>query len=245
MNLATLLGASLATLLLLALLYRRHALRRSRQQGRALLQALMHSLEMLQRLQKHRGLGGQDSAAARAQCRLLADELDRLWRELPPAAGELEELHPAWQRLRSQADDFDGHCRLIEQLLTAMQLFELRQGEDIEIARRCRELEELARLRGLAVRGAGAPRCPLPLQVQLRYLSLRLQRQAAPHSALAQVLERLQRQLIEPLRVAIAPQECFELLTPLIDEQLGTLRQRLLAAADPAIRPPMHHEPAR
>ena len=132
--------------------------------NRALLQALMHSLEMLQRLQKHRGLGGQDSAAARAQCRLLADELDRLWRELPPAAGELEELHPAWQRLRSQADDFDGHCRLIEQLLTAMQLFELRQGEDIEIARRCRELEELARLRGLAVRGAGAPRCPLPLR---------------------------------------------------------------------------------
>jgi hypothetical protein len=66
--------------------------------------------------------------------------------------------------------------------------------------------------------------------VQLRYLILRLQRQATPHSALGQALKRLQQQLIEPLRVSIAPQECFELLTPLIDEQLGELRRRLLAA---------------
>lgn len=218
-------------LLLLALLYRQHARNRARRHSRAQLQALVHSLEMLQRLQKHRGLGGQTGSTTRAQCQVLAAELDGLWRDLPPAAAELDELRPAWQSLRAHPEDFDGHCRLIERLLTAMQLLELRQGEDIDIAHSCRELEELARLRGLAVRGAGEARCPLPLQVQLRYLSLRLQRQAAPHSALAQALERLHRQLIEPLRVAIAPQECFELLTPLIDEQLGALRQRLLAAA--------------
>ncbi|MEO4047370.1 hypothetical protein AAFN46_09815 [Pseudomonas sp. CAU 1711] len=216
--------------LLAALLYRQKARQRERRHNHAQLQALMHSLEMLQRLQKHRGLGGQDSAAARNQCRQLADELERLWRNLPPAAQELEELQRDWPGPRSRPDDFDAHCRLIERLLTAMQLFELRQGEELDIARQCRELEELARLRGLAVRGARASRCPLPLQVQLRYLSLRLQRGAAPHGALASALERLQRQLIEPLQVGISAQECFELLTPLIDEQLGALRQRLLVA---------------
>ncbi|MDX5372834.1 MAG: hypothetical protein LPK18_10400 [Pseudomonadaceae bacterium] len=222
--------ASLAVALLAALLYRRSALQRERHHGHAQLQALMHSLEMLQRLQKHRGLGGQGAAAARAQCSQLADELERLWRELPPSADELRELYRDWQAVRTRADDFEAHCRLIERLLTAMQLLELRQAAELDIARQCRELEELARLRGLAVRGAAATRCPLPLQVQLRYLSLRLQRSAAANGALASALERLQRQLIEPLRVAISAQECFELLTPLIDEQLGELRRRLLAA---------------
>lgn len=191
-------------------------------------QILSRCLELLQRIQKHRGLGGQHSVEAQQQCRQLAGEIDALWQELPSAANELSELRTAWPALRTQPGDFDGHCQLLERLLSLIQLYELRLGRtDTELARGCRELEELARLRGLAVRGAAAERCPLPLQVQLRYLSQRLQPRAVRQTALAQALERLRRQLIEPAQVLIAPGECFSLLTPLIDEQLGQLRQRL------------------
>ncbi len=232
MTLTTLaLAATFSSLLALILLQQSIARRQTRQRQQALQHALVHSLELLQRLQKHRGLGGQNSSDARNQCRNLALELDNLWRSLPGAAGELTELQPAWQALQQHAGDFDGHCRLIERLLTLIQLFELRLSgplqSDLGIARSCRELEELARLRGLAVRGANTERCPLPLQVQLRYLSLRLQSRASRNTALARALDSLRRQLIDPPRVAIAPAECFNLLTPLIDEQLGQLRQRL------------------
>lgn len=232
MSLTTLaLAGTLGTLLFLILLQQSIAQRQARQRRQALQQALVHSLELLQRLQKHRGLGGQGSSDARNQCRNLALELDHLWHNQPGAAEELLELQPTWRALQQQAGDFDGHCRLIEHLLTLIQLFELRLSgplqNDLGIARSCRELEELARLRGLAVRGASAERCPLPLQVQLRYLSLRLQSRASHNTALARALDNLRRQLIDPPRVAIAPAECFNLLTPLIDEQLGQLRQRL------------------
>ncbi|WP_068825626.1 hypothetical protein [Pseudomonas sp. BMS12] len=216
-------------LLVLVMLYRHYAKRRAARHSEALRQALMHCLEVLQRLQKHRGLGGQRTPEARQQCRLQAQELDGLWRSPPPAADELKELLPAWQSLRSEPSDFDGHCRLIDRLLTLIQVLEMRLTEDVDIAHGCRELEDLGRLRGLAVRGANEQRCPLPLQIQLRYLSQRLQGRCARSSALAMALERLRLQLIEPLQVAINPADCYALLTPLIDEQLGQLRQRLIA----------------
>lgn len=155
--------------------------------------------------------------------------MDGLWRSPPPAADELKELLPAWQSLRSEPGDFDNHCRLIDRLLTLIQVLEMRLTEDVDIAHGCRELEDLGRLRGLAVRGANEQRCPLPLQIQLRYLSQRLQGRCARSSALAMALERLRLQLIEPLQVTISPADCYALLTPLIDEQLGQLRQRLIS----------------
>ena len=91
----------------------------------------------------------------------------------------------------------------------------------------CRELEDLAQLRGLAVRGAQQERCPLPLQVQMRYLSQRLQPSASRQLDLGSALQQLQRELIEPARVAISPAACFALLTPLIDARLGNLHQQL------------------
>lgn len=219
-----------AALLVLIILYRQHARRRLARHSAALRQALMHCLEILQRLQKHRGLGGQRTPEARQQCRQQAQELDALWRTPPAAAHELQELLPAWQALRNEPGDFDSHCRLIDRLLTLIQVLELRLTEDVDIAHGCRELEDLGRLRGLAVRSANEQRCPLPLQIQLRYLTQRLHSRCAASSTLAMALERLRRQLIEPLQVAITPAECYALLTPLIDEQLGQLRQRLLDA---------------
>lgn len=224
----TALQLTAGVLLVLIIVYRYYARRREAHHSQALRQALMHCLEVLQRLQKHRGLGGQRTSEARQQCRQQAQELDNLWRNPPAAAHELQELLPAWQALRNEPSDFDSHCRLIDRLLTMIQVLELRLTENVDIAHGCRELEDLGRLRGLAVRGANEQRCPLPMQIQLRYLTQRLHNRAGSSIALAKALERLRLQLIDPLQVAISPAECYALLTPLIDEQLGQLRQRLL-----------------
>jgi len=199
-------------------------------------QASLHSaLALLQRVQKHRGLGGQDSQEARLQREQIAAELDRLWRNCPQDDSGLAELDGTWRRLRQHPADFAGHCQLIEQLLNGVEHLELRllrshpslQG----LTQACRELEDLAQLRGLAVRGAQQARCPLPLQVQMRYLSQRLQGSANRQLELGNALQQLKRELIESSHVAISPAACFALLTPLIDARLGMLQQQLSAAA--------------
>ena len=91
--------------------------------------------------------------------------------------------------------------------------------------------KEAGQIAGLAVRGAQQERCPLPLQVQMRYLSQRLQPSASRQLELGSALQQLQRELIEPARVAISPAACFALLTPLIDARLGNLQQQLGAPA--------------
>jgi hypothetical protein len=202
---------------------------RRQQQG---WQASLHNaLALLQRVQKHRGLGSQDNREARQQREQIAAELDRLWHNCPQDDSGLAELDGVWRRLRQQPEDFAGHCQLIEQLLNGVEHLQLRllrrQPHLQGLPQACRELEDLAQLRGLAVRGAQQPCCPLPLQVQMRYLSQRLQLNASHQFALGPALQQLQRELIEPAKVAISPAACFSLLTPLIDERLGLLREQL------------------
>ena len=59
----------------------------------------------------------------------------------------------------------------------------------------------------------------------------RLQPSASRQLELGNALQQLQRELIEPARVAISPAACFALLTPLIDARLGNLQQQLGAPA--------------
>ena len=206
--------------------------RQQRQRHNQAWQASLHNaLALLQRVQKHRGLGGQDNPEARLLREQIATELDRLWRSCPQDDSGLAELDGAWRQLRQHPADFAGHCQLIEQLLNGVEHLELRllrsQPSLQGLTLACRELEDLAQLRGLAVRGAQQERCPLPLQVQMRYLSQRLQPSASRQLELGSALQQLQRELIEPARVAISPAACFALLTPLIDARLGNLQQQL------------------
>jgi chromosome segregation ATPase len=231
----SLVNAALSTgLLLLALgmLCSRLRWRQLRRQHRAWQANLQSALNILQRLQKHRGLGGQTNPEASQQRQQIAQQLDALWRDCPQNDNGLAELDGDWRRLRQQPSNFSGHCQLIEQLLNGIEQLELRllrgqpglQG----LSQACREIEDLAQLRGLAVRGAQQARCPLPLQVQMRYLSQRLQRGTAGQANEAQALQQLQRELIEPAAVSISPTACFALLTPLIDKRLERLQAQLV-----------------
>src|SRR5690606_25805872 len=143
----------------------------------------------------------------------------------------LPDIAASWPALRERPQDFNGHSQLIERLLEAIHLLELRLGErNAQVTRglgdACRALEDLARLRGLAVRAANHERCPLELQIQMRYLCQRL---AGPscESGVRAVLARLDRELIGASKVSLKPSDCFALLTPIIDERLQGLRLSL------------------
>lgn len=193
--------------------------------------ALLHSaLELLQLVQKHRALGGQSDPTADLRREELARQLDRLWRDWDQTWHEAPR-QSEWIALRQAPRDFQGHCRLIERLLTTVHQLELqlslRQGRQVAgIGEACRGLEDLGRLRGLSVRAAHHARCPLDLQVQLRYLCQRLTGPTASGTVLG-VVERLRRDLIETSAVALAPTDCFALITPIIDGRLQTIRQSL------------------
>lgn len=218
--LALLLGAGL-----LAARLRQQALRR---QTHAWLDTLHTALELLQRVQKHRGLGGRTEA--RAQCQALAGEIDGLWRRCPQNELALAELDGQWRALRQTPDNFAGHCQLIDRLLNLIEQLELRlerrQARVRGLARACRELEDLARLRGLAVRGAAHPSCPLELQVQMRYLCQRLGG-ANSDPLWRDSLLCLRDELIDAQRSTLRPEDCFALLTPLIDRRLQQIHLSL------------------
>ncbi|MGA6096917.1 hypothetical protein ACPESN_03455 [Stutzerimonas marianensis] len=194
------------------------------------IQALQMALEVLQFVQKHRGLGGQRDAAAVAQRLDVANRIDRLWQDW-----QGEENRPAmralWQQIRQNPTEFEPHCILIEQLLESIHVLELRlayQGNPqvTGLCDACRALEDLGRLRGLAVRAANFETCPLDMQVQMRYLCQRL---ADPigGNTLTKLVEHLQRNLIDAPRVSLAPADCYALITPIIDERLQGIRHSI------------------
>lgn len=191
-------------------------------------ETVQRCLDLLQTLQKHRGLGAQQDAESIAQRNALAQQLDGLWLNWPGASLQLPPLQQHWPQLRRKPADFDAHCRLIEALLEVIEHLEdrlYRQGHFRirGLGEACRSLEDLARLRGLVVRAANYQRCPHGLQMQLRFLCNRLLDQEQDPPLLA-LIERLQSDLIESPQIRLAPAECFALLTPLIEQRLQGIR---------------------
>lgn len=209
------------------------------------------TLNLIQQVQKHRGLGVQQTAAAQRQREQVVTHVERSWVELvqgvaglPWAQAATHEARQRWELLRSQPSDFDGHCRLLDQLLTMLALLERRaqastiavkvavkvavkSAADLTVTTRCRDVEDLARLRGLAARAAGHARCPIQLEVPLRFLCQRVAAvdRQLPDAAVGLALREVQQKLLDSVRVEITAARCFELLTPSIDRRLDELRQ--------------------
>lgn len=198
---------------------------------------LEYCVTLIQNMQKHRGLGGQSALAAVRQREQLAFQLDRQWQDWTQifagqssAAASAPEWVLSWPQLRQTPADFDAHCALIDRLLTTLALVERTQPASqsstaLRLTERCRDVEDLARLRGLSVRAAGHPRCPIELEVPLRYLWQRVNLASWQDSAITLALREIQQQLLDATRTVITPARCFELLTPSIDRALDELRQ--------------------
>jgi hypothetical protein len=241
---------SIALALALALLLAGHYLSRlagkRHQQYLNELQAalLQRAIDLLQNLQKHRGLGAQQDLLSTSQRNALARKLDQLWLNWPGASLAIAPLQQDWPRLRRNPADFAAHCQVIDGLLEVIATLESRlylagnshvQG----IAQACHGLENLARLRGLSVRAANYSQCPPSLKQQIQQLCVQLE-QSPVGASLQQVLQRLEHELIDSREIRLAPHECFALLTPLIDEYAQHLRaplQATFAAQAPAEQP--------
>lgn len=228
------LSITLALALTLLLLGQWLSRRAARGHRRALAQlqraTLQRSLELLDALQKHRGLGAQQDIASVSQRNTLARRLDQLWLNWPGPGLQLAPLQQDWPQLRRNPGDFEAHCRMIEALLRVIEQLEdrLELSAPNGLGQACRRLEQLARLRGLAVRAANYRRCPAGLELQIRQLCQRLDEPAA-NEPLHSLLQQLQQQLIAEPRSHLTPGDCFSLLTPLIDERLQGLRRTLAA----------------
>ncbi|MBS7661516.1 hypothetical protein I0D00_06065 [Pseudomonas lalucatii] len=218
---------SIALILALALVLlgqclSRHAARRHQLRLRRLHSAtLQRSLELLQTLQQHRGLGAQQDIASTSQRNALARRIDQLWLNWPGPSLQLPPLQQDWPQLRRKPADFAAHCQMIEALLGVIEQLEDRLCLETDpplrgLGQACRVLEDLARLRGLAMRAANYRRCPGGLQVQLRSLCQRLA-EPGHGEPLHGLLRRLERELIEAPQARLSPSDCFALLTPLID----------------------------
>ncbi len=241
---------SIALALALALLLSGHFLSqlagKRHQQHLNELQAvlLQRAIDLLQNLQKHRGLGAQQDLLSTSQRNVLARQLDQLWLNWPGPSLALAPLQQDWPRLRRNPADFAAHCQVIDGLLEVIATLETRLhlagNSQVEgIAQACHGLENLARLRGLSVRAANYSQCPPSLKQQIQQLCLQLE-QSPVGMSWQQALQRLEHELIDSREVRLTAQECFALLTPLIDDYAQHLRaplQARFAAWAPAMQP--------
>lgn len=196
---------------------------------------LQDVLALIQLMQKHRGLGAQQGGASGLQREQIAHELNRHWSSWSERFPDALNLNAFWTKLRTNPADFDGHCHVIDQLLSTIALLERRmstlqnQPPGI-IDKRCCDLEDLARLRGLSARATNFEHCPVELEVPLRYLCQRLtgsdfQRNAA---AVQAAVREICANLLDAPYIAITPARCFDLLTPIVDAALDDVRQLIL-----------------
>lgn len=194
---------------------------RKHEEFRAMLQL---GLVIMQGVQRHRALGAQSSAEALHNRQKLEAELEHAWRTWP-GSGD----YRTWQGLLRTPADFDGHCRLLGQLLAHIQHLDLQRCHLLkltpEVAERCWQVEELGRLRGLSIRAAAQQQCPLELRIQLQYLHDQLLKVA--DMPLRTALGRLSHELLGVQRTTLQPAELYALLTPLIDQRIGAIQSSL------------------
>lgn len=207
--------------------------RRSATHANGGIQLIDNTLALIQLLQKHRGLGSQQTGAVIAQRAQIAREIDHHWRSCAGPTQELDYLRDQWNDLKNKPGDFDGHSLLIAHLLGFIEIQTSRFSEHrvaaARIAERCRALEDLARLRGLAMRAAQFQHCPIELRVPLKYLCENINAADADHrnTTLRVALREISEQLLDTHRTTITPARCFDMLTPIIDNALDEIRSSI------------------
>ncbi len=183
--------------------------------------AVQEDLEILRLLQQHRGLGVQSEPTAVAlRCALASSLTQRLQqRSALPDAYSITE---GWLVLRNNPADFDGHSALIEALERRTPIS---SSEPAQAARACRELEDVARLRGLCVVASNQGGCTPTLQKRLKALCRRMG--TDNDMELKRLVAKLERSVIHAAQPRLSPPECFALVTPFIDARLQLIQQRL------------------
>jgi hypothetical protein len=227
-------GLTIVVLGCASVVLKRCAQTRSAQASHHCAKLLDGMLTLMQLMQKHRGLGAQQSGVAVMQREQIALEIDRQWNYWQDQLPGVAQLQSLWTTLKIQPADFVAHCQMIDHLLSAISLLERRMDEHKNttagvIAERCRGLEDLARLRGLSSRAANHVHCPIELEVPLRYLGRRLNASdfQRNENAVRAALTEINQRMLDAEHISITATRCFELLTPIIDSALDDVRNSI------------------
>ena len=235
------LGIALGLLLLIACssLYNRRKLRGKRQSKAAKgIQQLSSVMDLIQRLQRHRGLCANLSDSNQAEQQQLSLEVDNLWAPLLDEhyGGNKKRVqiqHINWQKIQSSpVNSFMPHCELIEKLLHELtviadgcSLTATNNGHDNQdlwknLLKRPHYAESLARIRGLGNKAASLGHCPAAIRVQLQYLLLQMKENPVGDLKQNQIEELVREEILEPTQITIEPRVYFSRLTQAIDEQI-------------------------
>ncbi|MCQ4294983.1 hypothetical protein NAU58_05265 [Pseudomonas stutzeri] len=199
--------------------------------------AVQEDLEILRLLQQHRGLGVQSEPAAVALRSVMAANLTQRLQQRS-AFPDAYSLTESWAALRLTPEDFDAHSALIETLIETLEnRASLPNDKIAPIAAACRELEDVARLRGLCVIASNQGGCTPTLHKRLEALCRRIR--SGADTELNRLVGKLERGVIHKIQPRLSPPECFALVTPFIDARLHAIQQCLLHGDTPA-QPGLH-----
>jgi hypothetical protein len=195
--------------------------------------AVHAALEILRLLQQHRGLGAlSDVAALTLRSAIAANLTQRLQQRAGLPDSYL--LTEAWLTLRETPTDFESHSVLIETVIDSLAQRAWLNHEGATVAQTCRELEAVARLRGLCVIASMQGGCTPAMQGRLEMLCRRIG--SGVDMELKRLVGKLERNVVHSAQPRLSPPECFALVTPLIDARLQLIQQRLQHSAAQAQR---------
>ena len=213
-----------------------------RQRGIAQLSQI---LELIQRIQRHRGLCANLQGDNLADQRRLNREISQLWSPLlsPDYDGNKNRIkfqQESWQQISdSPENSFMPHCLLIEKLLYELTIIAdtcsltavdpKQDNQDIwqNVLQRPHFAESLGRLRALGNKAASLGECPADVRVQLLYQLQNLEKDPLEQSNTGPIIRLIHDEILAPEKIEIAPQAYFTRLTQAIDEQLQITREHL------------------
>jgi hypothetical protein len=236
----------LVTVLIGVNFYSRQRLRKRRyektQRGIEQLTAL---LDLIQRLQRHRGLCANLNESNQAEQMQLSSEINRHWQPLlaKTYCGNIKRVnlqHENWKQIvLNPQNSFLAHCDLITKLLHELSVIAdtcalTAHNSHFDTAELWQNLlkrpyfaETLGRIRALGTKAASNGQCSADLRVQLQYQLQNLDKEPIDPREVEQIKALVNEELLTPEQIRIEPKVYFNRLTQAIDNQIQVTRDYL------------------
>lgn len=238
--------AFLIAILIGASWYNRRKLRiRRAEKAQRGINQLTDVLNLIQRLQRHRGLCANLSDANRTEQQQLSREINQFWQPLlgQGYGGNVKRVsiqHSNWQKIESQPlNSFMAHCDLIEKLLHELtviadtcSLTADNNSHDTDelwqnLLQRPHFAETLGRLRALGTKAAAAGHCAADVRVQLQYQLQNLEKETIDRKDDLPIKTMVNDEILGPEQIMIDSRVYFNNLTRAIDNQIQITREYL------------------
>ena len=237
---------ALIVAILIASYFSRTKLREQRQKkARKGIKELSSLLDLIQRLQRHRGICANLSLNNQADQQALSDDIEKIWQKLlvNDYGGNVKRIrvqNQNWTAIAaSPANSFMPHCDLIEKLLHELTVIadicsltasnNKHDNADLwrNILKRPQFAETLGKLRALGNKAASQKRCSAEVRIQLQYQLLNLRSNSLFDSNTKSIVDLVTNEILSPEVIQIEPRVYFNLLTQAIDQQIELTRNHL------------------